>query len=522
MPYKKVEVSRPRGVNIDLSPYELPNEIWSSVSNIDFDNHRTNRALGYEAVFVTPAVTPIIAVPWTDYTAPYWFYASEDKIYRTDGNTNTNVTRQTAGSDVDYTGDYEDGWTSSIFNGALIMNNRQDAPQFYSPASSKMADLTAWPTNWTTGVVRPFKNYLVALDVVNNNGEAFPSMVKWSDTAPLGGIPASWDPVDPAVQAGYNILPDTAGRCIDGLALNDTFFIYKSDAVWAMQFIGGNFIFSFRKVFSDDTGILSRDCVTEFDGKHFVVGVSDVYVHDGTSKKSVITSKMSKALYTQINPDHVDKVKCVADVPRKEIWVYFPTQDSANGAANKALVWNWEVDAWSERDIVGVSYITTGVIADETTDPSTWDNDSGYWDTDSTPWGEERFNPSNKSLFIVGYDTPKFYKGNTGLTVNSSVTYISKAEREGIDFGDDKGVKYVNAIYPHFTGEGDVNIYVGSENRQGEGVSWSDPHPFVIGQDYKANFRKSGRYIGVRFESASDDVWALTGYSIEYSHEGMA
>ena len=93
MSYKKVEVSRPRGVNIDLSPYELPNEIWSSVSNIDFDNHRTNRALGYEAVFATPAVTPIIAVPWTDYNAPYWFYASEDKIYRTDGNTNANVTR---------------------------------------------------------------------------------------------------------------------------------------------------------------------------------------------------------------------------------------------------------------------------------------------------------------------------------------------------------------------------------------------------------------------------------------------
>lgn len=71
MPYKKVEISRPRGVNIDLSPYELPNEIWSAVSNIDFDNHRTNRALGYEAVFATPAVTPIIAVPWTDYNAPF-------------------------------------------------------------------------------------------------------------------------------------------------------------------------------------------------------------------------------------------------------------------------------------------------------------------------------------------------------------------------------------------------------------------------------------------------------------------
>lgn len=520
MAYKKVEISRPRGVNIDLSPYELPNETWSEVSNVDFANHRSNRALGYQEILATPSVTPIIAASWTDNTNNYWVYASEDKIYKTDGITNSNITRQSSGSDVNYTGDFDSGWTSSTFNGALIMNNRTDAPQFLVPNASKMADLTAWPTGWTAGVVRPFKNYLIALDVFNASGEPYPSMVKWSDTAPLGGVPTSWDPVDPAVQAGYNILPDTAGRCIDGLALNDTFFIYKSDAVWAMQFIGGNFIFSFRKVFSDDTGILSRDCVTEFDGKHFVVGVSDVYVHDGTSKKSVITNKVAKSLYTQINPDHVDKVKCVADVPRKEIWVYFPTQDSSNGAANKALVWNWEVDAWAERDISGVSYITTGVVIDDNTDPSTWDADTGYWNTDESPWGEERFNPSAKSLFIVGYDTPKFYKGNTGLSINGSTTYTTTLQRTGIDFGDDKGYKYVNAIYPHFVGEGTVNIYVGTENNQGEGVSWSDPHPFVIGQDYKANFRKSGRYIGVKVDSASNDIWALTGYSIEYSTEG--
>ena len=519
MPYKRVEVSRPRGINIDLSPYELPNEIWSQGNNIDFSNHRTNKALGYSQVFTAPAVQPIIAMPWTDYNLPYWFYASETKVYRTNGSINVNVTRQTAGADVNYTGDYDDGWTGTTFNGVLILNNRQDAPQFYDTATSKMKDLTAWPTGWTTGVVRPFKNYLIALDVKDDTGTAFPSMVKWSDAAPLGGIPASWDPVNPAVQAGYNILPDTAGRCIEGKALNDTFFIYKSDAVWAMQFIGGNFIFSFRKVFSDDTGILSRDCVTEFNGKHFVVGVSDIYVHDGTSKKSVIANKMARSFYTQINSEHVDKVKCVSDVPNKEIWVYFPTVDSADGRANKALVWNWEVDDWSQRDLVNISYISTGVIADSPDDNYTWEYDNDGWNTDTTNWGENRFNPSRKSLFIVNYDDSLFYKGNTGLTINGN-DYYSYAERIGIDFGDDQGYKYINSITPHIVGEGKVNVYVGTEHQQGSGIAWSQPQPFVVDQDYKVNFRESGRYIGVRFESASVNQWSLTGYTIEYSYEG--
>ena len=37
-----------------------------------------------------------------------------------------------------------------------------------------------------------------------------------------------------------------------------------------MNYIGGNLVFSFQKLFND-TGILSRNCAVEFDSKHFVV-----------------------------------------------------------------------------------------------------------------------------------------------------------------------------------------------------------------------------------------------------------
>ena len=70
-------------------------------------------------------------------------------------------------------------------------------------------------------------------------------------------------------------------------------------------------------------------------------------------------------------------------------------------------------------------------------------------------------------------------------------------------------------------GEGTVNVYVGTEQQQGSGIAWSQPQAFNVDSDYKVNFRQSGRYIGVRFESASDDAWSLTGYTIEYSHEGQ-
>lgn len=513
MAYQRLEITRPKGINVDLSPYELPNDVWSSGININFRNFRTNRELGYSQVFPDLDIQPLFAHTWTDFNTVFWFYSDLVSIFRTEGTSQVDVTRLSGA----YTGTFTDGWTGSVFNGAMVMTNGVDAPQFYDVASSEFADLTAWPTDFTASVVRPFKNYLVALDITDNVGERFPTLVKWSDSADAGEVPQSWDETDPATQAGENALPDSEGRCLEGLALNDSFFIYKSDSVWAMQFIGGNFIFSFRKIFND-RGILGQDCVVEFEGKHFVVGVSDVYIHDGSTKTSVINNKFKKKLFSQINPLFFNRVKCVADVPNNEIWVYFPSTDSIDGTADRVLVWNWEVQEWSERQISGVSFIIEGNI--EPVESDSWDDDTGTWDDDTTAWGEDAFNPSATELMICGYNDSKFFQANLSTTLNGT-PYSSEVSRKGLDFGDDKGYKFVNGITPHFSGEGTADIYVGVEDHQGQGVAWSAPFTFTIGEDYKADFRESGRYIAVRFESSTDDLWALTGYTIEYTMAGI-
>jgi hypothetical protein len=549
MAYKKIEIKNPREINLDRSPYTMPNEIWSNGDHVNFREGKTNVSLGTKIIYgwtgespSSPANgdmedDPITGITWTDFDSSYIFYALHDKIYRVNtSGSHVNVTRKSLTVptlDDPYTGDYDDGWTATIFNGALLFNNTVDLPQFYNESTSEMEDLPNWNTNERCGVIRPFKNYLIALDIYDTStSDAYPNKVLWSDTAPVGGIPASWDTGDPAVQAGYNILPDTQGRAIDGHALGDTFFIYKTDAVWAMQFIGGNLVFSFRKVFSDGSGILAKECVTEFDGKHFVVGVNDVYIHDGTSKKSVISNKMRKAFYSQINPNHVDKVKCVHDAKNREITIYFPSSASVDGLADTFLIYNYEIDTWTQRSIENknITHITVGSVQRETTDPEGWDVDNSSWDSDGSYWGDESYNPARKDLiYFQGGQERGIYTGEEGLLFGSrepvlsgGFYYIPFVERTGLDFGDDKGYKYINAIYPHFEGEGLINIYVGTQEEQGGSITWSEPQEFRIGEDYKVNFRESGRYISIRMESYNEitGIWALTGYSIEYTYEG--
>ena len=131
MPFKKIEVTRPRGINTDLSPYEMPNELWSSGNNVDFKGARVNVALGYQRMMSSSPLNaiPKHAVAFKDGSTDYWYYAGDTKIYRTDGTNHDNVTRNDGAVppiDEDYTPEFNSGtgarqhsgWTSDVFNGA--------------------------------------------------------------------------------------------------------------------------------------------------------------------------------------------------------------------------------------------------------------------------------------------------------------------------------------------------------------------------------------------------------------------
>ena len=99
-------------------------------------------------------------------------------------------------------------------------------------------------------------------------------------------IPDSWDETDTTKSAGTNDLVGMKTGIVDGAVLGSNFIIYSSDSIFLMEFVGGNFIFNFRKLFTDE-GLISQNCVVEVEGKHYCFGPADIYVHDGTTKQSI-------------------------------------------------------------------------------------------------------------------------------------------------------------------------------------------------------------------------------------------
>jgi hypothetical protein len=197
------------GIITDIDAHDLPNEAWSEGQNVRVIDNRVEKFTGHSQVFGTASIVPYWLLPVQNPANYYWMYAGLDKVYVTQGGTHYNLTRQTAAVDVDYTGTADDLWTGGVVAGIPVLNNGVDDPQMWNPVSTSQR-LTSlkydasndWAAkNYQTKILRPFKNYLVALDVTKASVE-YPHMVKWSHPAVPGAVPETWDEADATKDAG--------------------------------------------------------------------------------------------------------------------------------------------------------------------------------------------------------------------------------------------------------------------------------------------------------------------------------
>tara|TARA_R110002020_G_scaffold287099_1_gene502585 strand:- start:27605 stop:29185 length:1581 start_codon:yes stop_codon:yes gene_type:complete len=519
MAFQQVEVKGTLGLATDVNPKDLPPHVWTGGSGFNSDNGETTRVSGATELWPDEVLleAPMFALAWNDGSNPTWLYGGDTKIHKISPSGNqqemaTGFNTQLVSS-----------WQGDVFNGVAVMNNAVDAP-VYTDSGTTMVPLIDWPVGQVAQVIRPFKNYLIALNIEDTvGGVDSPSMVHWSTPADLGSIPLSWDVADPAERSGKYELADTPGVILEGKALGDSFMVYKEDAVWALDFIGGNDVFSFRKVFND-AGVISKDCVVEFDGKHFVLTREDAYIHDGVQKKSLMTGVVSSYL-DSIDITYYHRTQVVADHERHEILVYYVVSDTDNGLSNIALTWNWDTEVWSVRELTDVAHMSEGVIDTEVSNvwgeevpPGSVVGDTGTWNSDTSRWNFQDGGLDQKRVMVCDYENSRFLQLNKGNTW-AGVSYGTLLIRTGLDFDDDSTWKKVNAIYPHFKGDKGtvVNISVGKEDSPGSGAFRFDPvRPFVIGEDYKVNVRTSGRNIAIAIASTEDALWTLTGYQAEW------
>lgn len=552
MQYQRYKVERPKGVNFTQEPAQLPDEVWDNVDQVAFRHGTTQKVSGYEqgfgktGVLGDGSVVPDTVLPLRDDGGEYYWWAytstSPDTIHRIQSvDAHQDVTPIAGIEDLpDYT------WSGDSLNGVPYFT--KGVPYKWDE-SANFEKFTKFPIHLKANTIRTYRNFMIALNIETERFDPIDyeeddyykdfgfwtagkhqNAIWWSAGAIDKDIDVSWADADPTSESGWNFLGGTGGNIVDGKTLRDSFIIYRERSVWQMTYTGGVNVFSWKELFND-AGALSRDCVAEIEGNHLVVGQSDVYMHDGVSKRSIADGIIRKEIYRTIDKEHIDKVFIATRYKDKEAWICVPQAATENnGRCNIAFVYNWEEQTWSRREIPS-SLCSMYTILDISEDDISWGAPSELEGVDGSTWQEAtdtwmdsffKYNPSDWGMAMGGVtdDGEGAVYTMIDAPMKDGKNFTGYVEKRWMDMGDRNLLKTINRIFPMVRGTGTMDIYVAGTMTTMEAPRWKYAGNYDPNRKMHLGTTATGKYIHVRFEWPKESRLEVKGYDVEYKITG--
>jgi hypothetical protein len=338
-------------------------------------------------------------------------------------------------------------------------------------------------------VLRPFKEYAFA-GLPKMGTVSYNTRVMWSKAVEPGQRPTDW--VARATNdAGDIDLADTPGSVVDMIPLRDALMVYKSDAIYACQWVGGNQVFNFRRL-TTGKGIYSRDAVVEYAGKHWCIGLEDIFVNDGNTIQSLAWGKAKDWWLADRDPLKARNSFAAADTLAGEVLFFYASRVATTNWPDKALVLNLETNAFFVRD-----YGLSLRHAHETLKLGTVDT-SQVWLLGLT---------SNVVYDLEGYPT------RDALPVPS---YI---ERTHLDMAPGHDWMQVDQAKLQLSGA-PATIKLGEHVAPGATVTWRGPVAVNPATDYKTDVRANGNQIAYRIDWNTTATWQLKNLDLLVQKSG--
>jgi hypothetical protein len=488
-----------KGVNKDTLPAELAPGLWSDALNVEFSDGSVRHRLGIQSVYTTPTAVPYFVMTYISAAARFLVQASTDSVFVDDGSTRTDITG------VAPTGGRDDKWSGGDLNGVLVMNNRVDAPQYWNgDVATNLAALTAWPAGYIADFCRPFKNYLI-FGSITKAGVKYRNLVLWSNAAEPGAIPTAYTSAS-TNDAGEDPV-EQIGGLVDALPLGDSMILYGETGRCAMQYVGGNDVFAFRRLPGND-GLMAVGCVAETPVGHVFLCNGDVMLHNGGEARSIAQGRVKRWLFSTMDPTNASRSFLVVNAQRSEVWLHFPSSGSAD--CDKVLAWNWSDDTWAIHSIANVTHACSGLVASALLG-NTNDAATGTIDSDTATNDQDEGN-ANEARLVIATSTPQIGLANVGSTdFGSTFTYY--AERSGIRPSDENAMFFVRRSQWDFDGTAGTQVTVShgmSKTADGDpSASYVSATHTQGTTDWANCMSRRGRYASIKFTGTSGQQMSL-------------
>lgn len=539
--------NQPSGLALDVASQDLPPHIYTTIENARFVKDRLESigaiteysAVTEEPVFLgeifrngNPALIRItrsritinVGSGWEDYTPldPTASPITEPVglgVYQSLPGVGLGLSQQ----QVSLISSSED-WRVQQYGDWIFATNGLDDPFVLGPSDLTFGTFANWDSDYKCKFIFGFKNFLVAIGV-SFQGKPIAGMVKWSDVVNTDDFDqVSWAIDDPTVLGGENILPTANGEIIDAAVLKDGAILYTDRSAYRMTYTNQRaasvpLVFNFRLMFQDD-GILAPRCIVESEGRHFVVGRHDIYVHDGHHKQSISDGYITNNFFKDLGDSSFAFAYHYPEL--QEIMIAYSTKNRKY--ASDIFIFNYQYSAWtkvkfrqSESANGFLSHLARGF--NTRTAIESYDSIQDVYDNNTEISYDSLFSsPRNLDLFGLSPGNRMIYL----FEANSQDTDIPVdmlIERVDLDldeyFKTSRVIKYINRVIPQIRGNGKVTFQLGGRNALDAPIEWASPVDFEIGEDYKVDTRISYRYPAIRITQKSGEGRAeISGYDL--------
>jgi hypothetical protein len=326
------------------------------------------------------------------------------------------------------------------------------------------------------------------------------SAVQWSALNNING----WLPgID---QSDIQSFPD--GGRVTGLVGGQYAIIFQETAIRRGTYVGPDLIFQFDAI-STERGCAASGSIASYQQLVFFLAADGFFLlSGGEAERPIGDQKIDSWFWANVNESHLHRISAGIDSSRKLYLVAFPSANSATGAPDTLLIYNWTIDRWSRAE-VGVDILCRMMNKlGETLDSL----DAIYPNLDVMPLSLDSVLLSGSPLAKLGafgFDKRMafFEGGNLAAEIDSVEAQATPGGRT-----------FVGAIRPIVDG-GSLSVRVGTRERTNDPVAWSmDVAQNAVGS---CLIRSSARYHRARLKIAADGRWShAQGIDVEAVQEG--
>lgn len=500
---KRVFRVRPgRGFISDTPAHEAGPDFWTACSNVHFRDGFAERILGsrdaYSTALATAAPVQLLhAVNAEVSDTNYWIlFEADGTAWAIEGSNATQVDasllQATSNPFVH---------SSALLNGLPVYSNGSDEPVYW--AGANLVTLPDWTATESCQFITVFKYHIFAMNI-SGPGGTFPNLVKWSAAAEPGTVPNSWTAAADN-DAGDVELSDSPGQLVCAYPLRDSLIFYKRSSMYMAQFVGGNNVFSFRKIQSA-SGALAPKSVCDVNGQHLVVSDGDILLTDGTNRRSIGESRTKDWLFNQIDQDNYRNLFCRYNRARDEVLIGFP--EAGSQFCTMALVYDLNRDSFGVESLDTIVDAPVGFINDDVAS-NTWADRTDTWAAAADQWGSSTIAAARDS--IVHIDATTMEQQDT----TDSVAEAASLGKHSMHFGEPERIKFIRKVHIRARANfGTLLVRIGGQMTPTGSTTWSN-EVSVIAPDQVVNCEALGRYISVEIRTTGSDVWKLTGIDLE-------